>query len=1153
MKYTPYRVMATDKGTFSALLFHISTDLIHWIWLHSLTITEHGQLFSLDENDNHFLLLHALQLCLIQINPTMGSDKPQKKKLTDSPLDDPPVVYIRTYENEKLYIQVSSKSTFGNLMSTLLVWLSLKPQGLAKKWYGENRHHVDSGKSHEVLVCRFKVYGPIPQKSRNLNIVHGPPAPVYQNRNAETVVTPTDPTSPNGDVHEGWFYTMGVLKSNGKLNFILELDGTLLYSLDVTLMLLLEIREVHNLVFDSSNVLFVGYLKELRFNNLIKTTNNLQMDQYYHPKFLVREGKTVPNNQRIFIEFPLHIDLEDWFVGLNYFSRREYIGLFSPTSVWEGNDDSSNLEPPSMPNSQLMSSFPRLISLRNVNVAAPNVDAKLSEFRRDHFTVSKRLTLDIIEAKFELAPKLGKVYAEVRMWGMPWSRTAAVTHTVNPFWKEEFLTELPILTQMIHIIIKQQLSSQDKVVGTVYVTPDVLLAKPTLLLTIAVGGAQGASIKVQGILAGGMLPGNAFGSVQGDIVRLPIYDALNVPIGKLLINVILKEYHILPPSHFKPLEKMLVNAPMKDLIKYCNNTVSTQDFELVALIILDIFQLLGVEENWFKALMETELINVDKITRKNYTSGNRRLETKKPGLAPPAGTNVFNTLFRGLLIFSKSLEKYNLRIGQEYLEKVFSEFFEKIGNEKLNCEIDPRYVRVQERRERLGLDLFSDEQDSDLDLDDDVDIAEERRRNERVNAMVDENLVNLRRYCEEIWNKIYLTLNDLPDKIKTQLKNFRVKVELACDPDDKTTALNCLLAFIFLRFFCPAILNPKLFYLTKHHQTGATQRTLTLIAKVLLNLANRQQFSQHKEPHLVPMNDFLLAEQSRVFDYFDKLTGRKNDFSKKVLDLLHELKRFDLGLHDDNLSELPTTPYLISKYLRLTELVHLLTFNNSILQLPLLGGSHNDEVLTLASLIATLGGTSHRQSIAEATGELTLQDDVYQIGSLEFEKLEFLDLAGDNETEGFIKLLCRSDDNVFSFIALNITLMDLQKMSTKLMTKVNDLQAYLANGEFPGNFDTVRGPSSMLWETYVDDVLLRCYLDVSRNCVVFLDVGLPVPPQYRRIVDNALMLLKLKFDADRVLMDEGIPNSFSNGLLGSVLKPPSKNPLKKWFRKNQVA
>jgi len=1138
----------------------VSSDSISWHYVHTLRITNEGQMTSTDEEGNQYILLRSLQSCYVQIIPHLNNKQqqqpPTRRILTrkasslsnssdNSVNEEPPVVYIKTYDNEKLYIKIPIKTNFVNLMPCLLVWQTLKPQTLAKKWYCENKVTPTNGSDvHEVLVCRFKIYGPIPSKSKNIKVVPGTKAPVYQPKgDSDSQIDGINGSNLNfsqGDnVNEGWFYTMGVLKSNGILNFITELDGTLLYSIDMKQILSSEIRQVHHSIFDNSNVLFIGNIKELRSNNCIKAIS--------YPSdttsFLFKDGKTVTSNQRILIEFPLHIDLEDWFVGLNYFSMREYIGSYSPKLsplTQPSNDENSNIDTSSTTQNP----------------------PPLSDYSKENLRVSKKVFIDIIEAKLDEFPRTsnsGKIYAEVIMWGLPWSRTALVSYSENPFWKEEFVTDLPILTQMIHILIKKSSFNEstylpnDKLIGTVYLTPDILTKQMNTSSTMMMGSALGNSINVNGLQL------TDSGTANNDIVRLAIYDSSNLPIGKLLLNVKLKEHHILPPKAYKPLENMLLNAPMKDLIKFCNENVQTSEFENVSLIMLDIFQSLGIEDRWFKSLMEVELVSVDKMTRKNYASNRRsRDHGVQINNNSSSSNNVFNTLFRGLSIFSKSLEMYNLRIGQEYLEKVFGEFMSKISYEKKDCETDPRYIRLQLKAERKGKTV----DDSDLESDDDSDNydSDVEKDEELIKERVNSNFNNLYSYSEEVWNKIYITSNDLPQQIKYQLKNFRTKVELSCDPDDKVTALNCLSSFIFLRFFCPAILNPKLFYLTKDHQTGKTQRTLTLIAKILLNLANRQEFSAHKEPHLVKMNAFLESHKNDLLEYFDKITGRKNDFNEKILDLSHEVKRFDLGISGDTSSlELPTTPYLIDKYLRLTELIYLLDFNKvksiSHLNTPssqngLVNSGSSISIQSSISYNGQSGNNNHQNNGSFDEIHLNNEKNVYQIGSLEFEKSEFLDLAGDNDTEGFIKSLCRSNENIFSFITSDITLKDLQKESANLTSIITDLEANLERYEYPSNYLS----KTALWDAFTDDILSKAYLDVNRNCIIHLDrLDTLVPSNLKKLTENAFSVLKLKFPETRFQNESsygaGMTQSLSTNSLGSIMKSSTKNPFKKWLRK----
>ena len=72
-------------------------------------------------------------------------------------------------------------------------------------------------------------------------------------------------------------------------------------------------------------------------------------------------------------------------------------------------------------------------------------------------------------------------------------------------------------------------------------------------------------------------------------------------------------------------------------------------------------------------------------------------------------------------------------------------------------------------------------------------------------------------------------------------------------PDAKFTAVG---AFIFLRFFCPAIVAPDVEGLISTAPSKEMRRGLLLIAKIIQNLANNVLFGA-KESYMFPLNDFL--------------------------------------------------------------------------------------------------------------------------------------------------------------------------------------------------------------------------------------------------------------------------------------------------------
>ncbi|ODQ80405.1 hypothetical protein BABINDRAFT_17146, partial [Babjeviella inositovora NRRL Y-12698] len=805
---------------------------------------------------------------------------------------------------------------FLRLLAALMVWQNLKPRGIVHKLYTIPKKLNPLAKEHEMLVCRFKVYAPLPKKQRNVNIVHGgPKIPSYslpQTPDATEVV--------EEDAPECWFYAMGVLTTKGIMKILTELDGKLIYTIDVKQLYQSEIQKLHRSVVDntSSRVLLIGVLRDLRQLSQIKNVTPLgvaEVDASAAPFLVSRDKKRAVGHAatRILVEFPLYMDLEDWFVGLNYFTRKElYMGT------------------------------------------------QTAKFR-----IARKVALDVIEATFNdesmnLPNFAGaKLYAEIVIWGLPWFRTSIVANNVlnNPFWKECFeFGNLPLSTQYFQIFIKESVkatdeySSSDRVLGTVYITPDLLLEK----------------------------------SKHHQEIRLSIYDSRSLDIGKILVRIDISEHHILLPSRasFQLFETMLGSLPLLQLIDFVNNSYMNlkvnpvlvsngENMEAILMVFLDIFQLLRREDEWFKCLMDEELVSVAKL-----------LNSKNPVM----NNNVFNTFLRGNSILTKSLEKFNYRVGQEYLEKLLSGFVAKINRENKNCEIDPRQFN------HLGT---NDKE-----------------------AVLAENFQNLHGYVNELWLMIYRTSNDLPKPIRKQLGQFRLKIDfLVMDslqgapgdsPTQKTNiSLNCLTSFIFLRFFCPAILNPKLFHLIKDHQTGQVQRTLTLIAKILLTLSNCSRFPAHKEPYLIPFNKYVEDHETEVVDYFDKLTGKKNDFSEKVLELSDEIARFDLNIVGDSENNadylshdlLPSTPYLIDKYLRFSELINMLTFQ--------------DDLDAPSGAATPTGG--HIGTLAFEKKNETTEFDAQDVDLVPYE----------DENETFLKSLLHSNEDLLQFLHVGENLINI--------------------------------------------------------------------------------------------------------------------------------
>lgn len=90
--------------------------------------------------------------------------------------------------------------------------------------------------------------------------------------------------------------------------------------------------------------------------------------------------------------------------------------------------------------------------------------------------------------------------------------------------------------------------------------------------------------------------------------------------------------------------------------------------------------------------------------------------------------------------------------------------------------------------------------------------------------------------------------------------------------------------FFFLRFINPAIVTPQAYMLVDGLPSKHPRRTLTLIAKLLQNLANKPSYA--KEAYMMTLNPFVENNKARinkflndlceVGDFYESLEVRQN-------------------------------------------------------------------------------------------------------------------------------------------------------------------------------------------------------------------------------------------------------------------------------------
>ena len=483
------------------------------------------------------------------------------------------------------------------------------------------------------------------------------------------------------------------------------------------------------------------------------------------------QGQSQPS----FLAFDSRVSFEVWYVLLRAFTVPE---LFSPEEQirQNGSDPKSGERTPRTSLLVGMYRIERSLSLRLIDARFKDANKVKAAPARLHGASSA-------------VPLQDNLYAEVVLDDLPKARTAVKVDIASAIWGESFhFTGLPKIPSNTTILVKVQDPAEREWTMTARSSYDLSQGDNS---SVAINGhiEVSAHDKIYGKIK---TPPNALFPGQATEQRWPIRDTRNTIVGDMLVKIHPEETVVLMSSDYAPLANLLHNFSNGLTIQIAQLLHS----ELVPLseILVDIFQVSSSVSEWLMNLVEDEIDGIQRelpSRRMRYSSRiqsndsdganeNREILLRDLGRSATVEANL---LFRGNSLLTKAFDAHMRRLGKEYLQETIGERLRDIAESNPDCEVDPSKI----------------ERDSDID------------RNWR-------NLIAL---TSSLWTAISGSAGRCPLELRLLFRHVQ-----ACAHDRygdwiRSVRYSSVSGFLFLRFFCPAILNPKLFGLIKGKTTVA--------------------------------------------------------------------------------------------------------------------------------------------------------------------------------------------------------------------------------------------------------------------------------------------------------------------------------------------
>ncbi|KAK3671778.1 RasGAP protein [Recurvomyces mirabilis] len=270
-------------------------------------------------------------------------------------------------------------------------------------------------------------------------------------------------------------------------------------------------------------------------------------------------------------------------------------------------------------------------------------------------------------------------------------------------------------------------------------------------------------------------------------------------------------------------------------------------------------------------------------------------------------TPDYSSLLRANTPVSRMMTTYTRRgPGQSYLKSVLADRINSLIEIKdLDLEINPLkvYEAMIEKIEAGGEPLPSGLQKGIT--------GEQAAANENVQRIIAPRIEMLIEIADSFLDTIIDGIEETPYGIRWICKQIRSLTRRKYPDASEQTVCTLIGGFFFLRFINPAIVTPRSYMLIEQVPAENPKRTLTYVAKMLQNLANKPSYA--KEPYMQKLQPFIQKNKERINKFMLDLCEVQDFYETLEMDNYVALSKRDLELQI-TLNEVYATHSLLEKH-----------------------------------------------------------------------------------------------------------------------------------------------------------------------------------------------------------------------------------------------